>query len=152
MRRNLNRITGTNRSLVQGANGNFYGTTSIGGANVTACANGAYGTVFEISPTGKLTTVYSFCAQTNCTDGAQPNAGLVLGNDGSLYGTTVRGGAAGGGEVFKITTKGALTVLHSFEGVMVAIRTQGLCKVPTATSTGRPWRGSWLWHGLQNET
>jgi uncharacterized repeat protein (TIGR03803 family) len=103
-------------SLVQGANGNFYGTTSIGGANLTACANGACGTVFEISPTGKLKTVYSFCAQTDCTDGAQPNAGLLLGNDGSLYGTTVRGGAAGGGEVFKITTKGALTVLHSFEG------------------------------------
>src|SRR6266481_3221894 len=52
--------------LVLGANGNFYGTTGIGGAN-------SYGTVFKITPTGKLTTLHSF----DSTDGANPSAGLV---------------------------------------------------------------------------
>lgn len=57
-------------SLVQGTNGNSYGTTQMGGAN------GA-GAVFTISPTGTLSTLYSFCAQPNCTDGADVFAGLV---------------------------------------------------------------------------
>ncbi len=48
--------------LIQGTNGNFYGTTSLGGANAANCANGACGTVFEITPSGKLTTIYSFCS------------------------------------------------------------------------------------------
>jgi uncharacterized repeat protein (TIGR03803 family) len=96
-------------SLVRGVDGNFYGTTADGGAH-----NG--GTVFKITPAGELTTLYSFCAQTNCTDGGSPAAQLVLGNDGNFYGTT-----SGGGEflyygtVFKITPAGALTTLHSFQ-------------------------------------
>jgi uncharacterized repeat protein (TIGR03803 family) len=102
--------------LVQGTNGNLYGTSSLGGANAANCAYGDCGTVFEITPSGKLTTIYSFCSQMSCTDGAAPNAGLLLGSDGGFYGTTVGGGAHGGGEVFKITQKGELTVLHSFDG------------------------------------
>jgi uncharacterized repeat protein (TIGR03803 family) len=51
-----------NASLVQGIDGNFYGTTESGGAN-------GFGTVFKITPGGTLTTLYSFCAQTGCTDG-----------------------------------------------------------------------------------
>ena len=52
--------------VIQGTDGNFYGTTSIGGAN-TACAAGpsGCGTVFKITPTGTLTTLYSFCSQPN---------------------------------------------------------------------------------------
>jgi uncharacterized repeat protein (TIGR03803 family) len=95
--------------LVQGTDGNLYGTTADGGAN-----NG--GTVFKITPTGTLTTVYSFCAQTACTDGALPYAGLVLGTDGSFYGTTGYGGANNCGTVFSITPGGTLTTLHSFDG------------------------------------
>ena len=91
--------------LVQ-AGGNFYGTTAIGGAN-----DG--GTVFEITPAGQLTTLYSFCSQTNCTDGAEPFSGLVQAG-GNFYGTTVSGGANGRGTVFEITPAGQLTTLYSF--------------------------------------
>jgi hypothetical protein len=63
--------------------------------------------VFEITPGGKLTTVYSFCSKTNCTDGGRPEAGLVQGTDGNFYGTTES-------TVFRITPAGKLTTLYSF--------------------------------------
>ncbi len=94
-------------ALVQGLNGNLYGTTQQGGAN------GA-GTVFEITPGGTLTTLYSFCSIGVCADGDDPYAGLVLAANGDLYGTTTGGGAKGDGTVFKITPGGALTTLYSF--------------------------------------
>jgi uncharacterized repeat protein (TIGR03803 family) len=94
--------------LVQATNGKLYGTTYGGGAN------GA-GTVFKITPSGTLTTVYSFCAQSGCSDGAYPYATLVQATNGSLYGTTTGGGANGDGTVFKITPGGVLTTLHSFD-------------------------------------
>ena len=94
--------------LVQATDGNFYGTTNVGGAN----ANN--GTVFKITPGGTLTTLYSFCAQTNCTDGALPVAGLMQATNGSLYATIQAGGANNRGTVFKITPSGALTTLYSF--------------------------------------
>jgi uncharacterized repeat protein (TIGR03803 family) len=94
--------------LVQATNGNFYGTTVYGGAN------DSNGTVFKITAAGTLTTLYNFCAQTNCTDGAEPMAGLVQGTDGNLYGTTANGGASNFGTVFKITPSGKLTTLYSF--------------------------------------
>src|ERR1022692_215460 len=95
--------------LVQAANGDLYGTTFFGGTN-------GQGTVFKITQGGTLTTLYSFCSQTNCTDGAAPFAGLVQAANGDLYGTTADGGANNGeyGTVFKITPGGTLTTLHSF--------------------------------------
>src|SRR5579871_2218755 len=66
-----------------------------------------------------LTTLYSFCSQSNCTDGNTPTAGLAQGSDGNFYGTTAGGGANGGGTVFKITPSGALTTLYSFCSVGV---------------------------------
>ena len=78
--------------LVQATNGNFYGTTVYGGANMT-CYGGGCGAIFEITPAGKFTTLYSFCSQTNCTDGANPYAGLVQATDGTFYETTGTGGA-----------------------------------------------------------
>ncbi len=97
----------------------FYGTNSGGGPH----ANGADlgGTVFSVTSAGKETTLYSFCAKANCTDGAAPGAPLVLGTDGNLYGTTVGGGnrvcvdTDGCGTVFKVTPAGALTTLHRFD-------------------------------------
>jgi uncharacterized repeat protein (TIGR03803 family) len=96
-------------ALVQGTDGNFYGTTYEGGAN-------GDGTVFKITPSGALTTLYNFCSQINCTDGRSPASGLVQGTDGTLYGTTYDGGAVGVGTAFKITPSGALTTLLSFYG------------------------------------
>jgi uncharacterized repeat protein (TIGR03803 family) len=94
--------------LLQGTDGNFYGTTAYGGTN--GC-----GTIFKITPNGVLTTLYSFCAQPNCTDGMYPFAGLLQGIDGSFYGTTTQGGAEGhSGTAFRITPTGQLTTLYNF--------------------------------------
>ncbi len=110
-------------ALVQATDGNFYGTTYLGGANVANCTSTAEGcgTVFKITPGGTLTTIYSFCSLSNCTDGANPTAGLVQAADGNLYGTTNAGGSLGGvGTVFRITLPlppsgtSPLTTLYSF--------------------------------------
>jgi uncharacterized repeat protein (TIGR03803 family) len=92
-------------SLVQGLNGNLYGTTALGGVQ-----NG--GTVFEITPAGTLITVHSFCDQPPCI--YQPSAGLVLASNGNFYGTTVYGGDHDNGSVFEISPAGTVTTLHSF--------------------------------------
>src|ERR1035441_7371112 len=93
--------------LVQATNGDLYGTTYFGGTG-----NG--GTIFKIAPGGTLTTLYSFCSQTNCADGGGPYAGLVQATSGDFYGTTALGGTGGWGTVFKITPGGTLTTLYSF--------------------------------------
>ncbi|MGH9432855.1 MAG: choice-of-anchor tandem repeat GloVer-containing protein [Terriglobia bacterium] len=107
---NLDGTNGTQplAAVVQGTDGNLYGTTDTGGANYAA------GTIFRMTPAGILTTFYNFCSQANCTDGSNPYAGLALGTDGNLYGTTLASGAYNGGTVFKITRTGALTTLYSF--------------------------------------
>lgn len=99
--------------LVLASDGRFYGVTGYGGA---ACdIEGGCGTVFKVTPGGKLTTLYRFCAQPNCMDGASPFGALVQATDGSFYGTTYDGGEEGDGTVFKITSKGTLTRLYSFD-------------------------------------
>jgi len=103
--------------LVQATDGNFYGTTRNGGVFNFCLSFAGCGTVFKISPSGTLTTLYSFCAQYGCTDGVYPDAALVQGTDGNFYGTTYNGGAnGGGGTVYKITPTGTLTTLYSFCG------------------------------------
>lgn len=96
-------------SLAQGTNGDLYGTTEAGGTF-------GEGTVFKITPGGTLTTVYSFCAQTGCSDGAAPLAGLVMANNGNFYGATLRGGTYNDGTLFEITPGGTLTMVLSFDG------------------------------------
>jgi uncharacterized repeat protein (TIGR03803 family) len=93
-------------TLVQGIDGNFYGTASS--------------TLFKLTPTGGLTTLYEFCSKPNCTDGSSPS-GLVLGTDGSFYGTTATGGSnsnefctSGCGTVFKITSAGKYSTIYNF--------------------------------------
>jgi uncharacterized repeat protein (TIGR03803 family) len=81
--------------LIADSAGNLYGTTVNGGA-----ANG--GTVFKVTPNEKETVLYSFCSEANCTDGAQPVAGLIEDKQGNLYGATPSGGAYGQGAVFKV--------------------------------------------------
>ena len=98
--------------LVQASNGNFYGTTMFRGAHYQ-------GTIFEITPSGKFTALYSFCAQTNCPDGSNPAGPLVQGVDGNLYGLTTNGGfnrfcQYGCGTMFKITLSGKFTSVFDF--------------------------------------
>ena len=92
--------------LVQGSDGRFYGTTPYGGA-------GLEGTAFQISTNGALTSLHLF---TGGNDGGFPQAGVIQGNDGNLYGTTGSGGTGSGGTVFEISTNGVLAILYSFTG------------------------------------
>jgi uncharacterized repeat protein (TIGR03803 family) len=93
--------------LVQGTSGNFYGTTVAGGAHDE-------GTVFEMTPAGELHTLYSFCSQPGCSDGAVANAGLIQATDGNFYGTTADGGINNAGTIFEITPAGMLTTRYRF--------------------------------------
>ena len=100
--------------LVQGTDGNFYGTGSRGG-------NGN-GMVFTVTATGTFTMLYGFCAQSGCSDGMSPFAGLVQGTDGNFYGATNSGGnfnacslEQGCGTIFKIAADGTLITLHAFD-------------------------------------
>ncbi len=100
-----------NSPLFQGSDGNFYGTTSNGGAN-------GDGTVYKITPTGIETVLYSFGASP--VDATAPFGSLIQASDGNFYGATLGGGAQGFcdigpcGTVYKITPAGVETVLHSF--------------------------------------
>jgi len=92
-------------TLIQGADGNFYGTTEAGGPSDA-------GTIYRVTPSGVLTPMYSF---TNGIDGAYTRSGLVLGSDGNFYGAATYGGSNGVGTVFEMTTNGVFTPLYSFQ-------------------------------------
>jgi uncharacterized repeat protein (TIGR03803 family) len=98
-------------ALIQGADGNFYGTTSSGGTGTY----GAGGTFFTVTPSGDVTYLYNFCSLNHCADGAQPT-NLYLATDGNFYGITWDGGANSQGTIFQITPSGKLTTVHSFDG------------------------------------
>jgi uncharacterized repeat protein (TIGR03803 family) len=98
---------GEPNGLVQGSDGNFYGTTYEGGTNDN-------GTVFRISPSGSETILYYFVGGTN--DGRFPYAGLVQGSDGNFYGTTHQGGTNDNGTVFRVSPGGSEMVLHHLVG------------------------------------
>ena len=128
---NFNGATGSSPgygALVQGTDGNFYGTTEEGGVS-------GFGTVFRVTANGTLTTLYSFCSQSGCTDGSTPYAGLIQASDGNFYGTTQYGGAGqaantnGYGTVFRITPAGTQATLYSF------------CSQPVCTDGGGPVGG-----------
>ena len=93
--------------VIQGSDGNFYGTTYQGGAS-------GYGTVFKLTPSGTETVLYSFAG--GSSDGAYPEAGVIQGSDGNLYGSALQGGASGLGIVFELSLSGTETILHSFAG------------------------------------
>ena len=96
--------------LVLGKDGNFYGTTTWGGRGISSSFPG-YGTVFKMTPDGTLTNIYMF---TGFSDGGYIYAGLVQGRDGYLYGGAFSGGAYGYGTLFKVSTNGVFTPLHTF--------------------------------------
>jgi uncharacterized repeat protein (TIGR03803 family) len=98
--------------LAQAPDGNFYGTTSSGGT-ATYCGGIQCGTVFKITPAGRFTMLHSFCSRRGCSDGSKPGGALVLGTDGSFYGTTI-GSHSNPDSVFKISLRGSLTTLYTF--------------------------------------
>src|SRR5207247_850979 len=93
--------------LIQASDGNFYGTTSGGGAS-------SRGTVFKMDAAETLTQLYSL--RSYGSDGTYPYGGLIQASDGTFYGTTSQGGVSGYGTVFKIDAAGTLMRLHSFTG------------------------------------
>ena len=100
--------------LVEGTDGNFYGTANGGGTRTYASAFTG-GVIFQVSPAGSYKVIYNFCSQTNCDDGANPLGGLVQASDGNFYGTTQVGGAKNYGTIFQLTPAGEYTVLYNFD-------------------------------------
>ncbi len=104
-------------ALVQGSDGNFYGTTPYGGSGSTVIGSpySGDGTIFKMTPQGVVTILHNFDDGSVTNDGCFPNCALVLGSDGNFYGTTKSGGGSvGNGTVFKVTPQGAVTILHYF--------------------------------------
>jgi uncharacterized protein (TIGR03437 family) len=125
--------------LIQGTDGNFYGTTNQGGTGGCPKTEARYagcgttpvggidscgcGTIFTSTPAGTLTTLHTF--GTTPTDGVSPAAGMIQGSDGNFYGTTTAGGMGGClnafndmtigcGTIFRITPGGSYTTLYRF--------------------------------------
>jgi uncharacterized repeat protein (TIGR03803 family) len=129
-------FTGTNGAtplagLVEGSDGNFYGTTYHGGS-----AN--CGTVFQLTPRGILTTLFNF---KNDADGVGPDAGLIQGKDGNLYGTTSN-------TVFRITTDGTLTTLANVATVKGSAVQAGLIQDSAGNFYGTTYYGGSTKWGL----
>lgn len=89
-------------SLVQGSDGNFYGTTSYGGGSSND------GTVFKLTPSGTFSVLHAFTG----TDGYYPSGPLVQGSDGSYYGAVGYGGAYGNGAIYKVTSDGQFMTVY----------------------------------------
>jgi uncharacterized repeat protein (TIGR03803 family) len=136
--------------LIQGTDGNFYGTTALGGKSVQPVCygvNSTCGTVFKMTPAGKVTFTYQF----DQTHGAGPIGPVIQGTDGNFYGTTSAGGASGFGIAFKLTSAGVLTVLHDFMGTDGQTPDAGLVQANDGnfygvTSAGIGRRNPWLRH------
>ena len=121
----LHQFDGTHGSspyapLVQGTDGNFYGTTLFGGTS-------NFGVVFRVTTAGRFTVLYNF----DIVHGAESYSPLVQGNDGSFYGTASFGGSGSGGVIFKIAPTGVFTVLHNINGTTDGV--QPLAGVVQAT-------------------
>jgi len=93
-----------NGELLRDAQGNLYGTASVGTSSA--------GVVFKIDSSGKFHVLHQFPSQQD--DGYTPTGSLVRDAAGNLYGTTQNGGAANYGTVYKLDKTGKITILYSF--------------------------------------
>jgi uncharacterized repeat protein (TIGR03803 family) len=112
--------------LTLGPDGNYYGTAEQGGLV-------GYGSVFRLTTNGTVSTVFGFSGD---ADGAYPYAGLTLGSDGKLYGTTQLGGPNGYGTIFQLGIDGVLTTLFSFGYTNGADPAAGIVRAPDGTLYG----------------
>jgi len=90
---------------VQGPDGRFYGTTVYGGYYDN-------GTIYKTDANGSMTILHHFNNAQPLYEGSGPIAGLIVGKDGNLYGSTRAGGVYGNGTIFKVTTAGVFTVVY----------------------------------------
>jgi uncharacterized repeat protein (TIGR03803 family) len=138
-------------AVIQGPDGNFYGTTPAGGTHCVSGVGGGCGTVFKITPTGTLTTVYDFCELKHCVDGTGPDGTLILASDGNFYGAFT-GGAVGEfdctpdfpepcGSLFRLTPEGKDTILYRFDGNDGAFPTSGFYQATDGTLYGTTYGG-----------
>ena len=93
--------------LIEGSDGNFYGTTFQGGEF-------DLGTIFRISPSGDFKVLYNFCSLANCADGILPQSPPIQGIDGNFYGVVTGGGSMQGGALYKLTPSGTYSVVRNF--------------------------------------
>ena len=118
-------------ALIEDSAGNLYGTTLSGGAT-------GEGTVFKFMPTGAAFPLHVFAVK---KDGHSPAASLLRDSAGSLYGTTVLGGSANDGVVFRVDSSGHETILYKFRGTDGANPFSGLLLDPAGNLYGTTCRG-----------
>ena len=124
---------------VLGSDGNLYGTTN-------GFAYGGYGTVYKMTLSGELTTLYTFCSLAECADGSLPNA-LMQASDGNFYGTTNRGGSSNAGTIFKVTPSGQFTSLYSFCSLANCADGNSPVYPPIEGSDGNLYGAAWEYQG-----
>ncbi len=128
-----------NGGLIEGNDGNFYGTTEEGGLN---CCPVSKGTVFKMTPQGQITTIFEFTGQAGLCPGYRPLAGLILGHDGNLYGTCAYSGTYGGGNIFRILMPGpglGITVIGDAAVLSWRTNYQGFGLETSTTLTSGTW-------------
>lgn len=124
-----------NAGVIGDTAGNLYGTTEEGGTS-------GFGVVYKLNASGQFTVLHSF---TGGTDGRFPVAGVILDSAGNLYGTTIYGGATGGGVVFMLTPAGQETVLHSFTAADGAFPYSGVIRDSAGNLYGTTQAGGMDW-------
>jgi uncharacterized repeat protein (TIGR03803 family) len=128
-------------SLIQTADGMFYGTTMQGGAFLC-------GTVFATDGATPPTILHSFTRDEGC----EPTAGLLLANDGLFYGMTSSGGLHTYGSLFRMNPAGEFTVLHHFDGFDGATPFFGLIQASDGLLYGTTARGGAYGSGVAFRT
>jgi uncharacterized repeat protein (TIGR03803 family) len=117
--------------LVQGADGYFYGTTTLGGSS-------SYGVIYKVSSTGSFEVLHNFTHVG--TDGGVPSDGIMLAADGNFYGGSVEGGdggeGSGGGTIFKMTPSGTVTTIYNFCALSICADGEAPYAPPTQGTDG----------------
>jgi uncharacterized repeat protein (TIGR03803 family) len=149
----LNRLSQYGHSpsagVIQGSDGNFYGTTEYGGVSHGIDCGGGCGTVFRMTPEGVMSVLHNFSG----TDGGDPLDALVEATDGNFYGTASRGGGSSGcyvggcGTIFRVSPSGTFTNLHIFQNTLDdgALPNSGLIQGSDGNLYGTAGGGSSLW-------